>query len=255
GLLRRLRRFPTCNLTAREEKEYRKSVLCHICELPLDGDSVRDHDHATNQYLGSAHQACNLNRCVEERIPLYAHNLQKYDSHFLIAALSKKDKLWRLDGLPLNTQHFRTLQINSFHLVDTLSFLSASLAELVEDLSKNKHHPFYILDQMQLYHRGDEKKKTLLLRKGVCPYEVLKDYDMLLNTKELPAHDAFFSSLSNSNISQEEYIHGKTVFKAFECENLLQYLEIYCYTDVALLAEVMLQFRYVVQSEFGIDCW
>ena len=255
GLLRRMRRYPTKQLTPLEEKKFQKSVICHICELPLDGDSVRDHDHATNRYLGSAHQLCNLNRCVDESIPVYAHNLQGYDSHFIISALKKNKDLWRLEGLPLNTQNFRTLQINSFHFVDSLSFLNAPLAELVNNLTKNKRNKFDILDQMDLYKREEKRKKKLLLRKGVCPYESLKNYDMLKTTKQLPPHDAFHSSLSDSNITDEEYLHGQKVFREFRCKNLLQYLEIYCYTDVALLAEVMLEFRHVVYSDFGIDCW
>ena len=33
---------------------------CHVCEKPLEGESVRDHCHITGSYRGAAHNACNL---------------------------------------------------------------------------------------------------------------------------------------------------------------------------------------------------
>lgn len=72
----------------------------------------------------------------------------------------------KLSALPSNTERFRTIEINSFQLKDSLAFLNASLAVLVDNLAKDDTHTFPILDQMELYERDDTVRKQLLLRKG-----------------------------------------------------------------------------------------
>ena len=66
-------------LTAKEEKEFHKAELCHICKKQLDDDRVRDHCHFTGQYRGAAHNSCNL-QCRKPMIhPVIFHNLQGYE--------------------------------------------------------------------------------------------------------------------------------------------------------------------------------
>jgi hypothetical protein len=69
-------------------------------------------------------------------------------------------------ALPYNQERFRTLEINSFQLKDSLSFLNASLNELMSNLLKNKQHKFLIMDQLGLYGENEAEKKDLILRKG-----------------------------------------------------------------------------------------
>ena len=255
-LLKRLRKYsgilPT--LTQVEDAIFKNALNCHICEKPLYGDKVLDHCHATGDFLGASHNACNLNRRVQEEIPLFCHNLQGYDSHFIMHALKQGDRIKRIEGLPLNTEKFRTITINSFVCLDSLAFLSASLSEISNDLARNKNHPFEILDQMELYSRDEKKKKKLLLRKGVYPYEYVTSLNMLKETKGLPGIAKFHSILMDTTISEEDYMHALNVYETFECENLLEYSELYCATDVALLCEAMLQLRHVIHKEYELDC-
>ena len=44
---------------------------------------VRDHCHVTGEYRGSAHEACNLNFKLTDKIPVIFQNLRGYDSHFI----------------------------------------------------------------------------------------------------------------------------------------------------------------------------
>lgn len=254
-ILARMETFPLYILTRAEERNFRKTILCHICEQCLEDDRVVDHCHSTGRYLGAAHNVCNLNRHVKQQIPLFCHNLSGYDSHFLVQALSGNERITTLEGLPMNTEKFRTIQLNTFLLLDSLAFLQASLSELVGDLTANVNHKFYILDQMHLYHTNDVHKKQLLLRKGVYPYEAISSLKTLRNMKRIPPIDAFYSSLTNSTISLTDHAHAIEVFKSFNCKNMLDYTNIYCATDVALLAEVVMQFRDTVQEDFGLDCW
>ena len=73
--------------------------------------------------------------------------------------------------LPMNTEKFRTLTINSFDLIDSYMFLAAPLNVLVDNLvtSQNK---FVLLDQLKLYDASEKELKQLLLRKGILYYYV-----------------------------------------------------------------------------------
>jgi hypothetical protein len=161
-----------------------------------------------------------------------------------------------VDGLPHNTERFKTIQINSFLFLDSYAFLSSSLATLVENLASNKKHKFHILDQMELYTKTNSASlKPLLLRKGLYPYEWAQDIQLLKKTKVLPPIKSFYSSLTDSGITREEHHHAEKVFSSFKCDNMLSYTNLYCATDCALLAEVVLSFRKEILLHFGLDPW
>ena len=236
------------------EMAYLSQEKCHICEKELADDRVRDHCHMTGKFLGAAHNKCNLNRQEKKQIPMFCHNLTGYDGHFLLQKLGGDKRIKKLNALPYNTERFRTIELNSYLFLDSLSFLNASLNELMNDLLKNKTHNFSIIDQLQLYKKGDETRKKMLLRKGVYCYEYVTSIEKLKCTKTIPHKKHFFSSLTNSNISDEDYAHAQKVFEEFKCKDMIDYTELYCCMDVGLLAEIVLQFRNLVFDNFGLDC-
>jgi uncharacterized protein with PIN domain len=255
-LLEEMTKFPEYKFTKREKRIIENTPICHICEKEFfEGEEkVGDHCHTTGILFGAAHNTCNLQRRVRKNIPMFCHNLQGYDSHFIVSCLKSDDRIKQVKGLSYNTEKFRTLTLNSFVFLDSLSFLSGSLNELVNNLAQNKDHKYIILDQLNLYGKNENEKKELLIRKGVYPYESVTGIEMLIKTKKLPPANDFYSSLTDSTVSPADYEHAKKVYKEFKCANLLEYTELYCATDVGLLAEVMIQFRDVTQSEFKLDC-
>lgn len=72
--------------------------------------------------------------------------------------------------------------------------------------------------------------------------------------KHIPKHEEFYSKLREEHVSFEDWQLAKTVFKKFKCDSLKSYAELYCLTDVAILAEVFLQFRKICFDNFGLDC-
>ena len=90
------------------------------------------------------------------------------------------------------------------------------------------------------------QKYELLLGKSAIPYEAINSLKYIYETKEIPKIEDFFSSLSQKNISIEEYKRVKQIFKHFKCQNLSQFIKIYCILDTILLAEVWSNF-----SNFG----
>ena len=78
-------------MTVKDQKDFQKANKCHICEqVYTDKDiRVRDHCHVTGQYRGAAHQECNLNFKLTDKIPVIFHNLRGYDSHFIMQQIGK----------------------------------------------------------------------------------------------------------------------------------------------------------------------
>ena len=78
-------------MTREDWLAFRTVETCHVCDKPLEGDSVRDHCHITGEYRGAAHNACNLKLRLNPKttsIPVVFHNLRGYDSHLLMQAIS-----------------------------------------------------------------------------------------------------------------------------------------------------------------------
>jgi hypothetical protein len=144
------------------------------------------------------------------------------------------------------------MRLNNFRFIDSLSFLNASLDELMQDLVKDEKHPFKILDQTNLYPQGSKLKK-LLLRKGIFCYDYCTSIESL-SIKKIPEQKHFYNKLKEQDVSLKDWEHANTVFKDFKCENLKEYLEMYCLTDTAILCEVFLQFRKITFENFGLDC-
>jgi len=246
-------------MTSEDRDSFSEATHCYICNKEFDESiqtksRVRDHDHDTGKYLGAAHNGCNLIRREKERIVGFAHNFSGYDSHIVMNAIAKyeanrgddKRKL-SLKAIPLNGQKFKCLEIGKCLLLDSMSFLNAPLDKLV-DTMRTSNCQFPITRQWQ----GQKEKWEKLLRKGVYPYEYVTSLDKLEDTC-LPPKAAFFSNLSNSDITDEDYQHAQNVWRTFQCKNLRDYSRLYVQTDTFLLADIVFEFRNAIFDEFQLD--
>ena len=80
------------------------------------------------------------------------------------------------------------------------------------------------------------------MRKGVYPYEYMDTWDRFTEPK-LPAKEAFYSKLSDAHISDEDYTNAQKAWATFGCKTLGDYSDLYCCSDVLLLADVFETFR------------
>ena len=111
---------------------FRTAETCHVCDKPLEGDSVRDHCHITGEYRRAAHNACNLKLRLNPKttsIPVVFHNLRGYDSHLLMQAISKVEG--RVSCIPNNTEKYIFFSLGQLRFIDSAQFLLASLDKLV----------------------------------------------------------------------------------------------------------------------------
>ena len=239
-----------------DQRHFKKSTTCGICGRGIEDfeTKVKHHEHYTGKYISAAHADCNLNaRLYECTIPIFFHNLAGYDVNFIVRALGKlkSGRVSKLDIMPHNTEKIRKLDINAFSFMDSLDFLSGSLADITNDLVSSKHE-FPLMAKVDIYKT--EEQKALLLRKGVFPYGMVRNYMQLLSTSKLPDKEAFFSDLTQHDISNEDYNHAQKVWNTFEITDMLHYAFLYLRLDTILLSEAFIKFRNLLIDEENLDC-
>ena len=103
--------------------------------------------------------------------------------------------------------------------------MARSLDNLVNNLSKDAFN--------NVKRHYAENKLSLLVRKGVYPYDYMNSPEKLKETKLLPK-EAFYFRHNGVGISDEDYEHAREVWKMFEMKNLEDYHNLYNQVDVLL---------------------
>ena len=85
---------------------------------------------------------------------------------------------------------------------------------------------------LKKYYSGNQL--SLLLRKGVYPYDYVDCIKKLDETSLLPK-EAFYSKLTAECNTYEDYQHAQTVWKEFNIESMKDYHNLYNPSDVLLL--------------------
>ena len=129
---------------------------CHICEKKfcVDKDDenyknkrkIKDHCHCTGKFRGAAHSKFNLNYNISKDIPIIIHNAS-YDTHFIINQLAEEFngefncigenmKKYITFSVPIKKKFNdgRTIR-RKLRFIDSVRFMSASLSELVDNMS------------------------------------------------------------------------------------------------------------------------
>ncbi|XP_065641176.1 uncharacterized protein LOC136073505 [Hydra vulgaris] len=97
--------------------------------------------------------------------------------------------------------------ILQLRFLDSFRFMASSLDSLTKNLTKEQ------CKNVSRYYSGNEL--NLLLRKGVYPYEWVDSIDKL-NETQLPSKESFYLRLNDEGISDENYLHGQTVWEEFQ---------------------------------------
>jgi hypothetical protein len=165
------------------------------------------------------------------------------------------EQVKNISVIPYNGENFRTIGFNCFEFVDSLSFLTASLDFLSNEL-KSSDCDYKILKQTFLTKTNgkfDNEKFEMVLSKSFFPYEYCQSFEQMLETKKIPKRSAFYSSLSEKSITCEQYKFAKKVWKKFKCQNLLDYTKLYCKIDTLLLCEIFQKFRETMFNFSSLD--
>ena len=65
-------------VSTKDEIRFQSSNKCWTCDklFVAEDNKVRNHDHITGKYRGSAHWSCNINLKLTEKVPVIFHNLR-----------------------------------------------------------------------------------------------------------------------------------------------------------------------------------
>ena len=228
-------------------EKFEAATHCHICEKPLDPnveEIVRDHCHFTGKFRGTAHSNCNLAyqiNATRYKLPIFFHNLRGYDAHLIMQAVSSKHT--KIDVIPNNFERYISFSIGRLKFLDSMQFLSCSLADLTKNL---KDEDFVNL------RRAFPVQYKLLSRKGVYPYDYMDGFERFEETR-LPSKDRFYSRLNEEEIGEEDYAHAQRVWHSFGCTTMRDYHDLYLKADVLLLADIFEKFREMSLHSYGLD--
>jgi hypothetical protein len=240
----------------KDEKEFRESTKCHICDGELGDDRVRDHCHLSGKYRGAAHNKCNIDYKIPKFFPVAFHNLSGYDGHLFIKKLGGKMKC-----IPTNEEKYisfsKEVIVDSFvkdgkkvdvkrelRFIDSFRFMPSSLDSLVSNLHKEK------CVNLKKYY--SESQFDLLCREGVYPYDYIDSIEKLSETA-LPPKEKFYSRLNDEGISNDDYQHAQAVWKEFGCKTFKDYHILYNKSDVLQLADIFENFRDVCMNNYKLD--
>ena len=258
------------SLTSEELQRFNSATHCEICHIKFENDDrLRcknlDHCHYTNKYRYASCTMCNLLNRSQTHIPIYFHNFCSYDSHLLLNVINKNSKVRVAPKfLFSNLQKLRFLTYNSYKFKDSLEHLPSSLSKLVSELNNPyQNHTFPIFHQskiLQSFLPIRESKENINMKiklltggKGIYPYSLCNDANIMKKIKTFPPIEIFFNDLTNTSCTLEDYQFAVDVYNSFNCKNLYEYTILYNHTDTLILAEIMMVYRKVIQDNFQID--
>ncbi|KAE9536141.1 hypothetical protein AGLY_007364 [Aphis glycines] len=205
---------PMITLTKKEEKEFQIAKVCKICLLSFEENELyKVRDHCHITELGFD----------DKNIHVIPNSTEKYISFSKEVALRF-----------------------SIKFVDTFRFMASSLSELAENLLEDKSR---FKETLKLF---SNKTLDLVTRKGVFPYEYIDNWSKLNETR-LPSKSAFYNSLKDEEINNNDYSHAKKIWKVFNIKTLGEYSDLYLKTDVAILTDVFENFRDLCLSTLSLD--
>ena len=240
--------------------DFNNATHCFICGNAFEaGDvKVRDHCHFTGRYRGCAHQDCNLQFSMRYyKIPVFLHNLKNYDAHLVIERANELSESNRIDVIAQNSEKFITFAFKNLCFKDSFSFLSSSLDKLVkltkyeDGEKKEKWEKNFTFSKRNPYVNNKEDL-DLLTDKGVYPYDYFDSFDKF-RERQLPPKDKFYSRLTQTDISDEEYKRAQKIWEHFGIRTLGQYHDLYLKTDVLLLTDVFENFRELCLEYYELD--
>ena len=254
-------------MTTADTVDFENTSECYACRRGFTEENykVRDHCHYTGKYRGAAHNKCNLKMKRPKFIPVLFHNLEGYDSHLFVKNLGVSEG--DIKCIPKNEEKYisfsKVLTVGEYEdregnikpittdirFIDSLKFTLSSLEKLAKNLGDED---FKNLSRAAGVEGYNEEQTSLLRQKGVFPYEYVDSFERLAETK-LPPKEAFYSKLTDSHISDEDYKHAQTVWKTFEMKTMRDYHDLYLKTDVLLLADIMENFRNICKTNYGLD--
>ena len=154
--------------------------------------------------------------------------------------------------IPRNKEQILSFNLDNIQFLDSLQFINESLAQIVKNLQVANYKFPITTNIFREQIANSEERKSLLLRKGVFPYDYFDDMKKL-DDKYLPEKEQFYSTLTQDHISNEDYQHACNIWDQFNIKNFGEYHDFYLILDTTLLADCFQQFRKVIYKDYGLE--
>jgi len=238
--------------TDEQRQSHEAASRCNLCKANFSHDNhkVADHCHLSGKFRQSLCNVCNLKLQTPNFIPIFFHNLSNYDAHLIVTELGHDTQAIRV--IPNSEEKFISFTkyvSNTFSMrfIDTFRFMASGLSTLAENLVTPGLENFR--ETAKVF---DEDDMPLVTRKGVYPYEYTDSWKRLEETR-LPSKRDFYSTLTETGITESDFDHAKEVWDHFECKTLGEYSDLYLKIDVLLLADVFENFRDLCMRAYNLD--
>ena len=138
------------------------------------------------------------------------HNLRGYDSHLIMQEIGKFGL--EVNVIPNNMEKYMSFSLGkNIVFIDSIQFMASSLESLANNLSKDEFH--------QVGKRWKGEDFDLGTEKGIFPYEFLTSLEKL-KVDKLPCKEEFYSTLYESNVTDEDYERAKKVWSHFNMKTM-----------------------------------
>jgi hypothetical protein len=170
------------------EKSVQENKCC-FCKKQLnecdddENNTVKHHSHLPPyNFIGLAHNECNLVAKMKIQFPVTMHNFGSYDVHFIVLALGELTKQRIIDNIkviPKTAEKFLALILNKkIKLLDSMTFTQCSLENVVKTM-KDDGLDFPITRQAFNNH----PQVDLLFQKSAYPYSYMTSLDKFKEDK------------------------------------------------------------------------
>ena len=230
-------------ISQEEEVQFQLAEECWLCENPLEGEKVRDHDHLTGKYRGAAHNICNIN-CKQRSssfIPIFFHNFSGYDCHLIFEEFLTEayNQNYNPTIIPKSLENYVSVQVGCLRFLDSYRFLSSRLDKLIKSLD---NFPIMKLEGMS---------DDLFKKKLAYPYEYL-NLDNFQEPLKLTKED-YWSTLTQFYPSDDDIKRTQELIDKNKIENGRELTMLYLKMDVLQLADVFENFVESSTREYKIN--
>ena len=191
--------------------------------------------------------------CHERKLQINVlfHNGAKFDFRLIIEYLASKCTHSSISCIAHSMETFLTFSITNFNgtginlrFIDSYKHLTYPVDSLVNYLLNKDTNIQSIKTKFSSLFQHFNDKAVKLLRKGIFPNDYMdKDWGNELKEKKLPDIKYFHSSLDNTKCLTDDYNYAQETYDYLECEEIIDYNDLYVKTDVLLLGDVFIAYR------------
>ena len=185
--------------------------------------------------FGIAHSMCNLKAQIKRFLPVFFHNLSRYDSHHILkninvlpgekfSAISRTDEIYISFSLRIKVSEYKRKDgkvvalYSEIRFLDSFQFMSQSLDSLARTMESSS----LILLRRKFPHLNDADFRKVR-GKGYFPYSFLNSFERF--SDPFPAYgDIWRNSLTGKiDITEDQYQTAKDMFNLMQCKDFGDY--------------------------------